>query len=209
MMQAEDKSFIAMTRADFDAVLAGFKWSRKITAVHMHHTWSPNHAQWRGLTSVRGMWSFHVNENGWSDIAQHVTIAPDGWIWAGRDWNKPPASSNGANGTTKSGPFMFETVGNFDKGHDKLEGEQLKSVLHVIAAIQNNRGLATESLKFHRHLGSPKTCPGTGIDYEWMLDEVDAYKGELSHPVAIGSKEQRKEGMLAWAKRHLTGWRSA
>jgi hypothetical protein len=176
------KEFTPLTRAQFDDYLAKFKWTRQITNVHMHHTWQPNHAQWQGLKSVRGMYDYHTRTNGWSDIAQHVTIAPDGIIWLGRNWNKSPASSNGFNGNNLKGPFMFETVGNFDKGKDKLEGEQLKSVLHVIAAIQENRKLQTENLKFHRHLNSPKTCPGSGVSYDDILDQVDVYKKQMKAP---------------------------
>lgn len=197
------RTFIAMTREEFDHVLTAFRWRRKITAVHMHHTWSPNHAQWRGVTSMEGMYRYHTQTNGWSDIAQHVTIAPDGLIWSGRDWNRSPASSNGYNGGSAAGPFMFETVGNFDKGHDKLEGEQLKSVLHVISQMQLDRGLETESLRFHRQLGSPKTCPGTSIDYDWMLDRVDDYKRDLlvPKPVILSNTP----GIFTRLKKHLWG----
>lgn len=174
--------FISLTREEFTQHVSRFPWKRKITAIHLHHTYQPNHAQWKGEKSVRGMRDYHVNERGWTDIAQHVTIAPDGMIWLGRDWNRSPASSNGFNGTSAKGPWMIETVGNFDKGCDKLEGEQLKSVLHVISEVQKSRGLETESLKFHRHLNSPKTCPGSGIDYDWMLDQVDGYKAATRAP---------------------------
>jgi hypothetical protein len=198
--------FISLTREEFSHYLGKFKWSRQITAVHMHHTWQPNHAQWQGEKSVRGMYEYHTGHNGWSDIAQHVTIAPDGMIWLGRNWNKSPASSNGFNGSSAKGPFMFETVGNFDKGRDKLEGEQLKSVLHVIAEVQKNRGLETESLRFHRHLNSPKTCPGSAIDYDGMLDLVDAYKSTYvkMEPAAVAKAPppsffKRLKTRLGWA----------
>lgn len=176
------KEFTPLTRAQFTERVRTFNWKRKITAPHFHHTWQPNHAQWQGLKSVRGMYDYHVKTNGWSDIAQHVTIAPDGIIWLGRDWNRSPASSNGFNGSGVKGPFMFETVGNFDKGKDKLEGEQLKSVLHVIATIQEHHKLQTESLKFHRQLNSPKTCPGSAVSYDDILDQVDAYKKQMKAP---------------------------
>src|SRR5690349_2182635 len=107
---------------------------RQITEIHMHHTWRPNHAADRGLASIEAMYRFHTGpQNGWSDIAQHVTIAADGTIWTGRDWNRPPASSGGANGSKTEGPFMFETIGDFDKDKDTLNGRQLDAVLHVIA----------------------------------------------------------------------------
>jgi hypothetical protein len=168
------KTFKQWSRADFLAQVEAFDWKRKITAVHMHHTWQPNHAQWKGAKSMQGMYDFHTRKNGWSDIAQHITIAPDGTIWSGRDWNRAPASSARFNGNAASGPFMFETVGNFDKGHDKLEGEQLETVLFVITTMLRKFKLPPTALRFHRQLGSLKTCPGSSLDYEHFVRLVDA-----------------------------------
>ena len=100
----------------------------------------------------------HVGTCAFDDIAQHVTIAPDGMIWTGRDWNKIPASVGyGMN----VGAFMFEMVGNFDTGHDRLEGEQLESVLTVVDTVQRRFRLPVHSLLFHREVPqTDKTCPG-------------------------------------------------
>lgn len=156
----------------FAAKASGYLWHRAITEVHLHHTWMPDHAHWQGEASIHAMRKFHVETNGWSDIAQHVTIAPDGVIWTGRDWARPPASSGGHNGTAKVGPFMIEMVGNFDTGHDTWTGRQKRAALGVVAVIQRVQSLPVSSLRFHRQLGSPKTCPGSGIDYEATLAEL-------------------------------------
>lgn len=99
--------FQEMTIAEFADLLKRFPFSRTINFVHMHHTWRPRHADYRGKATIEGMWRYHTKVNGWSDIAQHITIAPDGTIWTGRGWNEPPASSKGHNGTLRAGPFMF------------------------------------------------------------------------------------------------------
>ena len=93
-------------------------------------------AYWRGAASVQSMCDYHRRTCGWSDIAQHITIDPDGVIWTGRNWNQAPASSGGFNGTSAVGPFMFETVGNFDVGRDPFDGPQREAVLEVIARVQ-------------------------------------------------------------------------
>ena len=117
--------FKQLNRDQFAALLDKFPFTRKINAVHMHHTWKPNHAQYKGHETIVGMWRFHTETKGWQDIAQHITIAPDGSIWLGRNWNLPPVSATGHNGNAIAGPFMFEMIGNFDRGHDLFEGEQL------------------------------------------------------------------------------------
>ncbi len=146
-------------------LLARFAFTRSITEVHMHHTWRPDHADYAGLASIQAMADYHVEVNGWDDIAQHVTVAPDGSLWTGRSWNRPPASSTGYNGDDQAGPFMFEIIGNFDVGNDTFGGAQRDAALELIAHVQHRFALPSESLRFHRQLGSPKTCPGTGIDY--------------------------------------------
>ena len=162
--------------AQFQELVRSFDWQRQITEVHMHHTWQPNHSQYQGLASIEGMWDFHVNTNKWSDIAQHISIAPDGTIWTGRGWNTPPASSSGHNGSAASGPFMFETIGNFDTGRDPFGGDQKATVIAVIAALLDQFGLPVSELKFHNQLGSPKTCPGSSIDYTSFCAEVEAHR---------------------------------
>ncbi len=166
--------FRSMTAAEFRAAVAAYAWRRRIVEVHMHHTEYPDHAAYRGHESILGMWRYHVRDRGWDDIAQHVSIAPDGAIWSGRDWNKAPASSTSFNGDAASGPFMFETIGNFDRGRDRWEGAQRAATLAVIAAILEHFRLPAEALRFHRDLRRPgepppKTCPGTSLDYAAVL----------------------------------------
>lgn len=170
------ENFRQLTRDQFAQVLALYPFTRRIDAVHMHHTWKPDHADYTGRDTIVGMWRYHTQVNGWSDIAQHVSIAPDGSIWTGRDWNRPPASASGYNGSAAVGPFMFETIGNFDKGKDRLTGEQLASVVAVIALVQRHFLLGPESLRFHRAMTDQKTCPGTGVDRDQMLALVAKFK---------------------------------
>lgn len=169
--------FRQLTFEEFCEVLDRFPFTRRVNAVHMHHTWRPNHAQYRGHDSIKAMWQFHTQHNNWSDIAQHITIAPDGSIWTGRDWNKAPASASGHNGNSQAGPFMFEMIGDFDIGRDPWGGAQKETALGVVARVQRKFGLRPESLRFHNQMG-PKTCPGSQIDYDATLEEVRALHEE-------------------------------
>ena len=170
--------FMKLTRAEFANVLQQFPFTRQISSVHMHHTWVPDRAQYKGHDSIVAMWRFHTLTNGWRDIAQHITIAPDGAIWLGRNWNWPPASAIGFNGNESSGPFMFEMIGNFDVAHDPFDGEQRATVLEVVARVQKRFGLMPETLVFHNSM-STKTCPGTSIRYPEVLKAVRALHTSL------------------------------
>ncbi len=163
--------FKQITREQFAELLSKFPFKRKINAVHMHHTWRPNHAQYRGHDTIVGMWRFHTQTNGWSDIAQHISIAPDGTIWLGRDWNRAPASASGHNGNAQAGPFMFEMIGDFDDGRDPFGGAQRETVVDVIARVQQRFGLPPGTLQFHNMM-STKSCPGTSIDFQDVLKDV-------------------------------------
>jgi hypothetical protein len=165
--------FQKLTLEEFAALLQRFRFTRHINAVHMHHTWRPNHRQYQGHDSLVAMWRYHTQENHWSDIAQHLTIAPDGTLWTGRNWNLPPASASGHNGNGAAGPFMFEMIGDFDHGRDRFEGAQRDAALKVIALLQKRFNLPAESLCFHHQMSS-KSCPGSAIDYPQVVNEVRA-----------------------------------
>jgi hypothetical protein len=71
------------------------------------------------------------------------------------------------------GVFMFETVGNFDAGYDRLEGAQLASVVAVIRAVQVRFALPPEALLFHREVPqTDKSCPGSGVAKPHILDAL-------------------------------------
>jgi len=167
--------FRQITLAAFDSLLQEFPFQRRINAVHMHHTWRPNRAQYRGHDSIVGMWRYHTVDNGWRDIAQHLTIGPDGSLWLGRNWNQTPVSATGHNGSAAAGPFMFEMVGDFDRGRDPFEGPQRDAALRVIALVQRRFDLPVGSLRFHNQM-SPKSCPGTAISYAETLAAVQALR---------------------------------
>jgi hypothetical protein len=162
--------FEPLTVGAFVERVRSFAWTRRIWRIDMHHTFIPDHARWRaigGAACCVGMWRHHVLERAFENIAQHVTIAPDGIIWTGRDWNRTPASVGyGMNG----GVFMFEMIGNFDDGQDRFEGVQREATLALIDAVQARFGLPVHALLFHREVPqTDKTCPGTGIDKGCVL----------------------------------------
>ena len=181
--------FRQVTLDEFEQLLRSFPFRRTIDSVHMHHTWRPNHSQWRGQQTVLGMWRNHTTENGWSDIAQHLTIGPDGSLWLCRNWNQPPASAKGHNGSQATGPFMFEMVGDFDRGKDAFTGKQKDAALRVVACVQDRFALPTGTLRFHNQM-SGKTCPGDALDYAATLAEVAALRRPETKSVETGLASQ-------------------
>ena len=165
------RTFREMTLSGFDELLSTYPFTRRVDAVHFHHTWRPNHSQYRGYDTIVSMWRYHTEVQGWSDIAQHLTIAPDGVLWTGRSWNQPPCSASGHNGNRLSGPFMIEVIGDFDIGHDRFEGDQRDAALHVVRALQTKFQLPLESLRFHNEM-SPKTCPGSSLTRSTMMEDL-------------------------------------
>ncbi len=163
--------FHALSINEFAVLLGNFPFTRRIDTVHLHHTWRPEHRDYRGLPTIEAMWRYHTQTLHWSDIGQHVSIAPDGTIWTGRNWNRSPASATGHNGNSRSGPFMIEMIGNFDRDHDPFEGAQKEAALKVVALVQRQFSLPPEALRFHNQMSS-KTCPGTSVDYAQTVDEV-------------------------------------
>ena len=147
------------------------KYSHK--ELHVHHTWMPDHATYfataaasedeRALARQQAFYDYHTKSRGWSDIAQHVTLLPDGRFVTGRDFGVSPASIAGHN----TGAFAVEMIGNFDIGHDPFKGAQRASMIGL-ARWFDSKG---RYVRFHCE-NSSKTCPGTGIPKANFMQEV-------------------------------------
>lgn len=166
--------------------------SRRISAVHLHHTFIPDQALFEdlsretgdpeaaGLELCRRMWRYHTKDLGWRDIAQHVTIDPDGQIWLNRNWNLPPASAAGFNGSDLLGPFMIEMIGHFDRGEETPTKAQQDAMETVVAAIQVAFGLEASALAFHNEMTDSKSCPGTSFDKDDLIAAIRQRHGKVA-----------------------------
>lgn len=156
-----------------------FEWKRTIKQLHIHHTWKPDHSDYNGHNGPelqQNMKAYHVNTKGWQDIAQHLTLLPDGQWVIGRDFNKIPASIEGWN----TGAFCIEMIGNFDTGHDKFEGAQADAAYEFCQFFVRHMRLTIDDLKFHRdNPDAGKTCPGSGIVKEDFCNKVIKFKKNI------------------------------
>ena len=156
--------------------------SRTVNKLQIHHTGSPSYSNFYKsggghedeLVRQNNMKSFHVNSRGMSDIAQQLTIFPNGKIVTGRSFNSNPAGISGWN----SGAVCIEIYGNFDKGQDSMTEEQKRAVIGVYGELCKKFKLTPSTTTIRPHawftssgtyLGdyypskSRKSCPGTAF----------------------------------------------
>lgn len=160
----------------FEKYINSLSVLRMIKSIQLHHTYSPSYKQFAGdnHTALQSaMRSYHIKSNGWSDIAQHFTIFPDGIIVSGRSIEMVPAGIKGAN----TGAIAIECLGNFDVGADDMTNVQREAIIRATKCLVKRFGLdAKENVVYHswwtsggKSLGdyvpskSCKTCPGTGF----------------------------------------------
>ena len=110
-----------------------------------------------GPTQFRGWQNWHMDGQGWGDIAYHVLIGIDGTVYQGRD----PAYE-GDTGTTydTTGHFLVVVEGNFD--HEQPTRAQVESLASVLAAASEEYGVSPSTISGHRDHAAT-TCPGTHL----------------------------------------------
>ena len=160
------KPYRRLTAAQLIKELDAFTY----TQLHVHHTWRPRKRDFTGANHEAlqaGMENYHRNTNRWDDIAQHVTLFPDGTFLTGRPFGKMPISIKGWN----TGAFAVEMIGDFDSGQDKLQGNQKEAIIELSRYFRKRFG--ENSIKFHNEGPNvAKTCPGSGISKVKFLEEV-------------------------------------
>ena len=167
---------------EFKNWLAGQKVTRTVTRLQVHHTGMPDYSCFyksNGKTEdllirQNNIKSFHKNTNGWSDIAQHFLVGPNGHIVTGRNLNSTPIGISGWN----SKAICVEIYGNFDKGHDIMKQAQKDAVIMLYGELCKKFKLTPSNTTIRPHawftsrgtyLGdyvagrSRKTCPGTNF----------------------------------------------
>lgn len=162
---------------------------RGIRATVLHHTWSPNAAQYRGLSTIQAIQRYHMQERGWRDIGANAYAAPDGFVYNGRPlsdsnythayisrpWAQVPEDLRVLAGGNRQFlnyyAFGIETIGDFDTEPIEPIPPALDTALHVLAAVHRQYDLGPERLFLHRD-AAPKSCPGARISRQWARREL-------------------------------------
>lgn len=174
-MRTED-IFTLLTVDEFAGHLEAFRFTRPVSRVQNHHTWSPNYSHFNGRNHfdlLRNMRHFHMVERKWSEIGQNITTFPDGTIAICRPLNMVPACIKGAN----TGSIGMEHLGNFDAGGDTQDPRHVahKATIIAVNALFCRKfkvAPSTTSILYHHWYdlstgvrtngsGSTKSCPGT------------------------------------------------
>jgi len=136
--------------AEFDLMT-----SHTIDRLTIHHAGTQSGTT--GPTQFRGWQNWHMDGQGWGDIAYHLLIGIDGTVYQGRD----PAYE-GDTGTTydTTGHFLVVVEGNFD--HEEPTRAQVESLVSVLAAASEEYEVSPSTISGHRDHAAT-TCPGTHL----------------------------------------------
>lgn len=174
-MKKQEDNFILMDIQEFSKWIQDEKIDRKINLIQNHHTMLPSYEHFNGsnhFQRLKAMRNYHVNHNGWSDIAQNFTTFPDGTIAVCRTLNKVPAGIKGAN----SRGICIEHFGNFDIDKDLMTEVHRSLIVKLNALLCEKFNLipSEDTIVYHHWYdlksgkrtngaGTTKTCPGTNF----------------------------------------------
>jgi hypothetical protein len=107
------------------------------------------------------VWGMGPDRN-WTDIPYHFLIAPDGTIYEGRN-----ISTAGETATEydPTGHLLISCLGNLEV--QEVPGQQLNSLIRLIAYCSDKYQLPVESLASHRDYSLKTNCPGKNL-YKYL-----------------------------------------
>lgn len=128
-----------------------------IRQLTVHHSAAAATDPTQGPAHLRGFQSFHMDGQGWPDIAYHVGVDRAGVAYQLRDWD-----TVGDTGTDydPAGHFLLLLDGNFEE-HEPSE-EQLAAAARVLAWAADHFGVGLETVSGHRDHAST-ACPGDAL----------------------------------------------
>lgn len=174
--------FLLFDFNEFSNWLAGLTVHREIKLIQNHHTFLPDYVAFRKLADhfhwLESMEKYHIENNGFNQIAQNLTTFPDGTIAICRPLDRIPAGVKGCN----QYGICLEHLGNFDIGHDEMTEEHKSTIIKLNASLCKRFGVEIniQNVIYHhfydivsgvRWIDDPekypnpivKSCPGTNF----------------------------------------------
>lgn len=106
---------------------------------------------------VRGIQNYHMDGQGWNDIAYNWVVCKHGYIFRGRGWGVRSAATGPANGFTVAVCFLGDdTPGKADVT------PAAKAAIKEVWSFVKRKGVNVVSAKGHRDFMST-TCPGNEL----------------------------------------------
>ncbi len=148
----------------------------------LHHTYIPNEAQWRGLSTLQGIQRYYAGL-GWRS-APHMFVGPDG-IWLATPMKDIGIHAGTGNSGTVGGRLWYsiglEMVGYFDR--ERPRGAVWELSKAVMGGLSRRLGIPPRQLiSFHRDYTNQKSCPGWAITKPWVFGEVEAWLNNQAPP---------------------------
>lgn len=175
-MMKKAHGFVRMTIQEFKHWIDVTKTHRKILSLQIHHTWIPNYSSFNGNNHFDiqlAMKHYHIKNNRWDDIGQHLTVFPDGSILTGRSLENDPAGIYGFNINS----ICIENIGDFDHGRDQITSFHYDAIIKVTAMLCEKFliPINSDSIVYHHWFDATtgkrnngdgennKSCPGTNF----------------------------------------------
>jgi N-acetylmuramoyl-L-alanine amidase len=141
---------------------------RTITEINIHC--SATRPQWMagrpGLEKVAEIRRWHVQENGWDDIAYHYLIDRDGKFYRGRSEQKwgafEPKVNDRAIGVVLFGGFGSNATDEFQKHYTTAQEHTLRKLIKAL----KDKHPSISKVTGHNDY-SPKACPGFKVG-RWL-----------------------------------------
>lgn len=170
-----------LSLAEWKQYVAGYDFGALAPSrLVLHHTYTPTEAQWRGLTTMRGIQRFYAGK-GWM-AGPHLFAGPDG-IWLATPMSQVGVHAGVGNGSVAQGWYSIglEMVGRFDAV--RPAGAVWNYALAVMGELSRRLRIPPRQLiSFHRDYTNAKSCPGWAVTKEWVWTSVEAYLNNTAAP---------------------------
>ena len=127
-----------------------------IDRLTIHHAGSQ--AGVTGPGQIRGWQDWHMNGQGWPDLAYHIVVGVDGRIYEGRD---PAFRGDTGTAYDTTGHLLVVLEGNFEV--EQPTAAQLASLKSVLAWASERYGVAPDTISGHGDHAAT-LCPGRHLE---------------------------------------------